>query len=92
MVECETWGGECEDPTYDPQNPIVVKPYPDIDATKEYVDGKILNGGETAPTEDTVGEIGTIYSWVEDGQMNLATCTEITPQGTTPETYKYTWS
>lgn len=54
-------------------------------ANKDYVDGKIITGGTTAPDSTTVGQVGTLYAWVENGAGKLSICTDDTG-GT------YTWS
>lgn len=59
-------------------------------ANKNYVDNRIIAGGTTAPTSATVGEVGTLYSYVSGTTGHLAICTEI--DTTDPDNPVYTWS
>ena len=45
--------------------------------------------GNSAPTTATVGYIGQFY--IDTTNSKVYQCVEITAQGTTPETYTYTW-
>ena len=45
--------------------------------------------GSSAPTTSTVGYIGQFY--IDTTNSKVYQCIAITPQGTTPETYTYTW-
>lgn len=52
------------------------------------IEGRIkTNAG--APTTSTVGEVGQLLEDTTNGKLYL--CTAKTAQGTTPETYTYTW-
>ena len=64
-------------------------------ATTDYVDTGLntklsdpITGQSGAPTTSTVGEVGQEY--ITTGGT-IYQCTAITAQGTTPETYSYTW-
>lgn len=48
--------------------------------------------GSTAPTTSTVGYIGQHYIDISTTPNKIYECTAITAQGTTPETYEYTWT
>lgn len=50
----------------------------------EQMNARILAGGTAAPTTSTVGEVGALYAYVENGTGHLAICTAVS--GTT-----YTW-
>lgn len=57
-------------------------------ATKGQLDSiAIQNAG--APTTATVGAVGQLLEDTTNGDLYI--CTLLTPQGTTPETYTYTW-
>ena len=61
-------------------------------ATKGYVDTKASSTVQTnagAPTTSTVGTVGQLLEDTTNGDLYI--CTAVTPQGTTPETYTYTW-
>lgn len=45
----------------------------------------IINGGTVAPTTSTVGTVGTLYSYVDNGTGHLAICTDVSDN-------TYTWS
>ena len=45
--------------------------------------------GSTAPTISIIGTFGQFYINVVTNKVYQ--CTAVTPQGTTPETYEYTW-
>lgn len=49
------------------------------------IEGRILNGGTTAPTTSTVGAVGTQYNCVNSGTPEIYICTDVTG-GT------YTWT
>ena len=64
-------------------------------ATKNYSDNLVVSyatlNGNTAPTTATEAKyIGQLYYDTTGGDMYY--CSAITPQGTTPETYSYTWT
>ena len=51
----------------------------------EKIEGRVLNGGTTAPTTSTVGSVGTLYSCVNSGTPEIYICTAVS--GST-----YTWT
>ena len=57
-------------------------------ALNNKIENRVKSGSGT-PTSSTEGGAGTIYENVVDGKLYV--CTGATPQGTTPETYIYTW-
>lgn len=54
-------------------------------ATKGQLDAAIISGGTTAPTTATVGQVGTLYIYVDSGTPKIMVCTDTTG-GT------YTWT
>lgn len=54
-------------------------------ATTEFLGSLIINGGTDAPTTDTVGAIGTLYTCVDSGTGHLYICTDDTGGS-------YTWN
>ena len=62
-------------------------------ANKKYVDTQVASystmSGAGAPTTSTTGTVGQFYLDTTNDQMYYLAA--ITPQGTTPETYEYTW-
>jgi len=55
----------------------------------EKIESRVLtNAG--APTTSTVGTVGQLLEDTTNGKVYV--CTAVTPQGTTPETYTYTWT
>lgn len=57
-------------------------------ATDEYVNGKVQTSA-SAPTTATAGTVGQLLEDTTNGDLYI--CTAVTAQGTTPETYTYTW-
>lgn len=53
--------------------------------TKGQLDAAIISGGTTAPTTATVGQVGTLYIYVDSGTPKIMVCTDTTG-GT------YTWT
>ena len=47
--------------------------------------GGVINGGTVAPTASTVGAVGQIYSYVNNGTPKMAMCTDISGGN-------YTWT
>ena len=59
----------------------------------EKIEGRVINGGTTAPTTATVGVVGTQYTYVDTTgtpTAHLCVCTEI--DTTDPSNPVYTWS
>ena len=54
--------------------------------------GVIVLTGSVAPSTSTVGYIGQHYIDTSTTPNKIYECTAITPQGTDPETYEYTWA
>lgn len=56
------------------------------------IEGRIINGGTTAPTTSTVGAVGTLYSYVDTTGTtpvpHMLTCTAVS--STNPKTYTWT--
>lgn len=57
-------------------------------ATKGYVDG-ITTRSDHAPNSNFAGTVGQLWEDTTNGDLYI--CTAVTPQGTDPETYTYTW-
>lgn len=57
-------------------------------ATKGYVDG-ITTRSNHAPNSNFSGTVGQLWEDTTNGDLYI--CTAVTPQGTDPETYTYTW-
>ena len=51
----------------------------------EKIEGRVINGNDTAPTTSTVGSVGTLYSCVNSGTPEIYMCTAVS--GST-----YTWA
>jgi hypothetical protein len=65
--------------------------------TRSEVDTALANAvialtGSTAPTTSTVGYVGQHYIDTSTIPNKVYECTAKTAQGTTPETYEYTWT
>lgn len=71
----------------DPSDPIIWihNAYTEV---LEFVEQNIT-AGSGAPSQNTKGEVGLLYRDTSNGKLYI--CTAVTPQGTTPETYTYTW-